>query len=91
MTHSNAPHASPPPNTKFLHNRSLSSKGGMHAVWTDVLGWLDREVVIEDGCGNFVCPGTKDAETGFGSLTQMSMYEGIKAPPKVFGTNTCAL
>ncbi|OBT79222.1 hypothetical protein VF21_01713 [Pseudogymnoascus sp. 05NY08] len=46
--------------------------GEMHAgeVWTDVLGWSDREVVIEDdGCGNFVCPGTsvsvwvnKDAE-----------------------------
>ena len=46
--------------------------GEKHAgeVWTDVLGWSDREVVIEHGgYDNFVCLGTsvsvwvnKDAE-----------------------------
>ena len=48
-----------------LSNAGPGSKrmfvGEMHAgeVWTDVLGWSDREVVIgEDGFGEFVCGGT---------------------------------
>lgn len=43
------------PGTKRMH------VGEMHAgeVWTDVLGWSDREVTIgPDGFGEFVCPGT---------------------------------
>jgi alpha-amylase len=35
--------------------------GEMHSgeVWTDVLGWNDKEVTIgEDGFGDFVCSGT---------------------------------
>lgn len=42
------------PGTKRMH------VGEMHAgeVWTDVLGWSDREVEIgEDGYGEFVCGG----------------------------------
>lgn len=43
------------PGSKRMH------VGEMHAgeVWTDVLGWNDREVTIgDDGFGEFVCSGT---------------------------------
>jgi alpha-amylase len=43
------------PGTKRMH------VGEMHAgeVWTDVLGWSEREVTIgHDGYGEFICPGT---------------------------------
>jgi alpha-amylase len=43
------------PGTKWMH------VGEMHAgeVWTDVLGWSEREVTIgHDGYGEFICPGT---------------------------------
>jgi len=56
------------PNQKYMYVGPPEYHKG--EVWTDVLGWEQNEVVIDDkGCGMFSCPGTsvavwvkKDAE-----------------------------